>query len=683
MKEISEDDSTYDYKLITTSHYVVRNTYNSPSLKRTVEVVSPKHIISPAKKAKISVGVKSKVMPVSFSDKLKGLDPSQASAIQGLPGKVIVVSQPSQLNQLVVSQPRKLQDSQPNKPASTQANQPILVNSNGEVISAKPGVVFLNANQIKSQQTVITGPLSSNNVQMVPIVNSADLAKMKQQVKTGKATGSQLLDPSIGVPLAVINNPMRDPVSLLKPSTFIPTSDMKKFIMLESKPPPGSKPLTSGEIQTIKSKPKQVILDMGLTPSNPPPFVNTSSQVLNSFTSSQISSNIITQSSLSHQSSISASSTLPPNTFIIPQGSSNFVLPITGQGLGNGSSQQPMKYIALPISQPSQPQMTFPSLSNQLPGTVVLQSMVNGNVNAIPNGTQNMTITTSGILSSGRTSAVPNSTTNATSAVIQTAAELPQESESNVLQIIESADNRNQLGYEVLAELESADIDPGGLDNNQISETEQQSANFVGTTDENSNTSQVAIINEQEQGIPDATGAVSMHEDQITMLNSATEQSELSIDTSQQNDIDGATSSEQISYANSSAAIVNEMKSENMEEYSTVSNDGSHLGVTDSIETNGSQLQTTDSEMSVLVNGEGGLPADAQEPVQMETGDQEETLQIPATNIFQTEDGLVFIQNPDGTTVQIQGSDGQNIPLETIQALLSMDGETQLITEQQ
>ena len=669
MKEISEEDTTYDYKLITTSHRVVNNYNSSPSLKRTVEVVSPQRTIFPSKKKKFSDALKSKIMPVSFSDKLKGLNASHASAIQNLPGKVIVVSQPSQLSQLVVSQPKKLPDSQPNKIVSTQANQQtVLVNSNGEVISAKPGVVFINSNQMKSQQTlpVIAGPVTSNNVQMVPIVNSADLAKMKQPVQKSVAMVptvttpiSSLLSPTVGTPLAVINNPITNPVSLLKPGNFIPTSDPQKFIVLSDSKPAAAKPLTFGEIQQTKSKPKQVVLDT-LPPSHPSPFVNTPSQAPRSFVSSQTSSNIIVQSSIP-----TSSTTLPPNTFVIPQGSSNFVLPFSGQCLGNGNSQQPMNYIALPISQPSQPQMTFPSLGNQLPGTIVLQSVVNGNVSAVPNGTTNMTNVTSGTINN--VSAVPSGTSSATCATIQTASDLSQE--SNVLQIIESAENRNQLGYEVLAEFESANIDNGSLDdNNHIAETEPQSANLTHMNDENSNTSQVAIVNEQIHDIPNANEA--LPQDQNVMLNSVAEQSDPALSTSQQNNIDEATAT---------TAVVNEMNSEQMEEFGAISNDGSHLGVTDE----NSQAQTTYTEMSVLVNGESGLPADSQEPVQMETGDQEETIQIPATNIFQTEDGLVFIQNPDGTTVQLQGSDGQNIPLETIQALLSMDGETQLITEQQ
>jgi len=56
-------------------------------------------------------------------------------------------------------------------------------------------------------------------------------------------------------------------------------------------------------------------------------------------------------------------------------------------------------------------------------------------------------------------------------------------------------------------------------------------------------------------------------------------------------------------------------------------------------------------------------------------------LQLPATSILQTEDGHILIQNADGTTLQLQGSDGQPVSLETVQALLGIDPDTQFITE--
>ncbi|OWF43836.1 uncharacterized protein LOC110459172 [Mizuhopecten yessoensis] len=48
---------------------------------------------------------------------------------------------------------------------------------------------------------------------------------------------------------------------------------------------------------------------------------------------------------------------------------------------------------------------------------------------------------------------------------------------------------------------------------------------------------------------------------------------------------------------------------------------------------------------------------------------------ITASNIYQTADGIIIIQNQDGSTVQLQGGDGEPIPLETVQALLAMDGQ--------
>ena len=48
---------------------------------------------------------------------------------------------------------------------------------------------------------------------------------------------------------------------------------------------------------------------------------------------------------------------------------------------------------------------------------------------------------------------------------------------------------------------------------------------------------------------------------------------------------------------------------------------------------------------------------------------------IAASNIFQTPEGIIIIQNEDGSTVQLQGAEGEPIPIETIQALLAGDGQ--------
>lgn len=57
---------------------------------------------------------------------------------------------------------------------------------------------------------------------------------------------------------------------------------------------------------------------------------------------------------------------------------------------------------------------------------------------------------------------------------------------------------------------------------------------------------------------------------------------------------------------------------------------------------------------------------------QIVAGDQVNPLDniITASNIYQTPEGIIIIQNQDGSTVQLQGSDGEPIPLETVQALL-------------
>ncbi|KAK3094116.1 hypothetical protein FSP39_024302 [Pinctada imbricata] len=64
-------------------------------------------------------------------------------------------------------------------------------------------------------------------------------------------------------------------------------------------------------------------------------------------------------------------------------------------------------------------------------------------------------------------------------------------------------------------------------------------------------------------------------------------------------------------------------------------------------------------------------------------GSQEEVLSggqvIAASNIYQTPEGVIIIQKEDGSTIQLQGAEGEPIPLETIQALLAMDSEGQIL----
>lgn len=81
------------------------------------------------------------------------------------------------------------------------------------------------------------------------------------------------------------------------------------------------------------------------------------------------------------------------------------------------------------------------------------------------------------------------------------------------------------------------------------------------------------------------------------------------------------------------------------------------------------QIET--SGITQYVQQEGEITA-------MENGTEEELVEgqiISGSNIFQTEDGIIIVQNPDGTTLQLQGA--QSLPLETVQALLTMDTEGQ------
>ena len=50
------------------------------------------------------------------------------------------------------------------------------------------------------------------------------------------------------------------------------------------------------------------------------------------------------------------------------------------------------------------------------------------------------------------------------------------------------------------------------------------------------------------------------------------------------------------------------------------------------------------------------------------------------SDVYQTEDGVVFIQNPDGS-IQMHGHSDQPIPLEKVQALLAMESEGQIIEQ--
>ena len=77
------------------------------------------------------------------------------------------------------------------------------------------------------------------------------------------------------------------------------------------------------------------------------------------------------------------------------------------------------------------------------------------------------------------------------------------------------------------------------------------------------------------------------------------------------------------------------------------------------------------------VVGEGGDGVTTQVLIQ-ENGQEQTVEQVEGQgNIYQTEDGLILIQNPDGS-FQVQGHSDQQIPLDTVQALLAMDPDGQM-----
>ncbi|KAJ8309546.1 hypothetical protein KUTeg_014420 [Tegillarca granosa] len=106
--------------------------------------------------------------------------------------------------------------------------------------------------------------------------------------------------------------------------------------------------------------------------------------------------------------------------------------------------------------------------------------------------------------------------------------------------------------------------------------------------------------------------------------------------------------------------------------------DGANPSISQSTD---NQIDTNTNSMEVIKIEEQQQPQ-VTEMIQLATesqvsNDRIEGIQMSAdqvmTNIFQTADGIIIIQNPDGSTVQLQGGDGEPIPLETVQALLAID----------
>ena len=108
-------------------------------------------------------------------------------------------------------------------------------------------------------------------------------------------------------------------------------------------------------------------------------------------------------------------------------------------------------------------------------------------------------------------------------------------------------------------------------------------------------------------------------------------------------------------------------------------------GTTGSVVQIAQQLaEPAQEQQPVDTNGGNTLPETTQ--VVLQNGDMAEvvgTEQIMGqAQIYQTEDGLILVQNADGS-IQVHGQSDQPVPLETVQALLTMegDGQTQVVAE--
>ena len=662
IKEISEEDSTYDYKLLTTNKNIDKDYENKSFLKRTVEVVSPRELISPPKKVKTMEDVKRSVMPVSFANKLKTLVPLSAHSAPNGSGTAMQSYHVSRPNQ-----------------------NTFLVNSSGEVIQSKPGIVFLNANNKRTESAVISNQITSN--QVFGPGTSVDIARTNQQsrktITVQPGTGTSLLNqstittgslqPGTGTPLlkqstvsagSIHGQSAANPVSLLKSSVPTSASSSQKVIILAESNAGGNiltvsngggnsdvtsllpPPLDPARmLRQTDSKTKEIVLNSLNSLSSS--YVNTQSQVTTSFISPQPASNIIVQTALPN------TSTLLPSNFNTSLGSSESVSLLNGKVYAKSTSQQPVSYIAVPVSQPVHPQLSVPGLSNHPPGSVVLQSVLN-----------NVSLSNS----------ILTSTTAVTAPVSYTTSSAVTKPSIVLKNLLNSVDT-NLINPQMVVEPVSASV------SSMSGNTQEVNISSVNTSAQNHNidAAQVSIVTSHM-----GDGSV------ILQLNTESEQN-LELPQEHQatvmkdvgdSDVDVEQTEPELEQIHHSNAALS----------ATLTTNGETLGIIDSIDPSDTQvthsepLEHADTDISMLVDEENVAPVEESETVQLESfqdgNSQEETIHIPASNIYQTEDGLIIIQNPDGTTMQLQGTDGQSIPLETIQALLDMDGETQLITEQ-
>ena len=680
IKEISEEDSTYDYKLLTTNKNIDKEYENKSFLKRTVEVVSPRELISPPKKVKTMEDVKRSVMPVSFANKLKTLVPLSAHSAPNDSGTAMQSYHVSRPNQ-----------------------NTFLVNSAGEVIQSKPGIVFLNANNKRTESAVISNQITSNQV-FGPSGTSVDIARTNQQTRktitVQPGTGTSLLNqstittgslqPGTGTPLlkqstvsagSIHGQSVANPVSLLKSSVPTSASSQKVIILAESNaggniltvsngggnsdvtsvtsllPPPLD---PARMIRQTDSKTKELVLNSLNSLSSS--YVNTQSQVhvTTSFISPQPASNIIVQTALPN------TPTLLPSNFNTSLGSSESVSLLNGKVYAKSTSQQPISYIAVPVSQPVHPQLSVPisqsvhpqlsvpGLSNHSPGSVVLQSVLN-----------NVSLSNS----------IPTSTTTVTAPVSYKTTSAVTKPSTVLKNLLNSVDT-NLINPQMVVEPVSASVSSMSGNTQEVN-----IISSVNTSAQNHNidAAQISIVTSHA-----GDGSI------ILQLNTESEQN-LELPQEHQATVMKDVSDSDVDIEQTEPEL-EQIHNTNAALSASLTTNGETLGIIDSIDPSDTQvthsepLEHADTDISMLVDAENVAPVEESETVQLESfqdgNNQEETIHIPASNIYQTEDGLIIIQNPDGTTMQLQGTDGQSIPLETIQALLAMDGETQLITEQ-
>ncbi|XP_061173675.1 uncharacterized protein LOC133182845 [Saccostrea echinata] len=118
--------------------------------------------------------------------------------------------------------------------------------------------------------------------------------------------------------------------------------------------------------------------------------------------------------------------------------------------------------------------------------------------------------------------------------------------------------------------------------------------------------------------------------------------------------------------------------------------DGSENLMTAEVVSENGSAQVVDETSHVMAEVESSMNDGLQNQEELTQLVDESTLEeagfqtnqiITASNIYQTPDGFIIIQNEDGSTVQLQGGDGEPIPLETVQALLAMDTDGQTILQ--